>query len=169
MIGISYLKLHQKDKAIEYITIANGISKKNNENKEYGDLLLSLKGEIEREDRKIRVKVKESDFDDSIIIDNFDEINNYICESGLDVESACLNLNMSQEEINLINLIYARTFFIMGNNEKGELFLKYVERSKNKSSKVKKLLFEIRKNKKLYKNRNKDNIKQLSYTLKPKK
>lgn len=169
MIGLSYLKLHQKDKAIEYITIANGVSKNNNEEKEYGDLLLSLKGEIEKGDRKKRVKVKESDFDDSIIIDNFDEVNNYICESGLDVETACLNLNMSQNEINLINLIYARMYFILGNNEKGELFLKYVERNKDKSKEVKKLLFEIRKNKKFYKNRNKDNIKHLSYTLKPKK
>ena len=43
----------------------------------------------------------------------YDEINNYICESGLDVESACLNLNMQQEEINLINLIYPRYFSLL--------------------------------------------------------
>ncbi len=169
MIGMSYLKLHQKDKAIEYITIANGVSKNNGEDKEYGDLLCSLKGEIDITDRKKYVKMRESEFDDSIIIDGFDEINNYICESGLDVESACLNLNMQQEEINLINLIYARLFFAMGKDEKAELFLKYVEQKKNKSNKVKRLLFEIRRDKMFYKNRDKNNIKQLSYTLKPKK
>jgi hypothetical protein len=169
MIGMSYLKLHQKDKAIEYITMANGVSKNNGEDKEYGDLLCSLKGEIDITDRKKYVKMRESEFDDSIIIDGFDEINNYICESGLDVESACLNLNMQQEEINLINLIYARLFFAMGKDEKAELFLKYVEQKKNKSNKVKRLLFEIRRDKMFYKNRDKHNIKQLSYTLKPKK
>ena len=57
----------------------------------------------------------------------------------------------------------------MGKDEKAELFLKYVEQKKNKSNKVKRLLFEIRRDKKFYKNRDKNNIKQLSYTLKPKK
>ena len=99
-------------------------------------------------------------------IENFDEINEFICDSKLDVETACNKLNISREETDIIKLIYARKFYTQGNKEKGDLFLKVVEKTKNKSKLVQKILDEIRKNKKLYKAKSSDQ-KVLSLTIMP--
>lgn len=166
--GLCYLRLHQKKKAIDYITVANSVCLKNNVKNDYSDLILSLRGEISRNERKTVFNTNSDFFEDkNIDIDNFDEINNYICESGLDVNSACLQLGLSKDQIDIINLVYAKKFFELGNEEKGKLFLNHVERSKNKSDDVNKMIFEIRKKMKFYKNRKSEDTKQLKLTLKP--
>ena len=48
-----------------------------------------------------------SDVNDYYGIDNFAEINSYIIESGLDVESACKQLGLTPEKIDIVNLIYS--------------------------------------------------------------
>ena len=102
-------------------------------------------------------------------IKNFEELNTYICESGLDVESACRSLNMSEEDIDVVKLIYAREYYTLGNKEKGELFLKSYEKSKAKTNKTKSIYKYLQHNKKYYKNRFEGEPRQLSLKLVPKK
>ena len=173
MIGLSYMKLQKIDEAIKYLTIANYLCKKKQKNRDYGDLLLFLKGQIDEDDIKPKIVMKQNDFRNDNIkfygIKNFDELNTYICESGLDVETACRNINMSEEDINVVKLIYAREYYTLGNKEKGELFLKSYEKSKNKTNKTKSIYKYIQQNKKFYKARFEGEPRQLSLTLVPKK
>ena len=49
-------------------------------------------------------------------------------------------------------LVYARDFYKQKEYEKGDQFLKYVEKVKNKSPHIYKIFREVRTNKKFYKN-----------------
>ncbi len=51
--------------------------------------------------------------------------------------------------------------------KKGDLFIKYIERTKDKSEKVKKILNSLKDNKLFYKNRELPDGIKLSLTLKP--
>lgn len=173
MIGLSYMKLYDIDKAIEYLTVANYLAKQEKSTREYGDLILRLKGEIDKKDIKPFVRMQQKDFkndnDNFYGIKNFEELNTYICESGLDVESACRSLNMSEEDIDVVKLIYAREYYTLGNKEKGELFLKSYEKSKAKTNKTKSIYKYLQQNKKFYKNRFDGEPRQISLKLVPKK
>ena len=63
----------------------------------------------------------------------------------------------------------AKLYYGYGEMVKGDQFIRYVEREKNKSNKVKKLLSDIRGNKQYYKNRYINNPVELSLVLKPAK
>ena len=173
MIGLSYMKLYDIDKAIEYLTVANYLAKQEKSTREYGDLILRLKGEIDKKDIKPFVRMQQKDFRNDNVkfygIKNFEELNTYICESGLDVESACRSLNMSEEDIDVVKLIYAREYYTLGNKEKGELFLKSYEKSKAKTNKTKSIYKYLQQNKKFYKNRFDGEPRQISLKLVPKK
>lgn len=166
------MKKRQKDIAIDYFTVATELSKKEEKSYDFTDLIAKLKGTIDKKNKKPRFTMKVEDFnnnDNYYGIENFDEITSYILESKLDVETACQKLNISNEEIDIIRLIYARKFYSQGSYDKGDQFLKSVEQSKNKSEFTIKLIEEIRKNKKFYINRSNENEKILALTLKPKK
>ena len=172
MIGLAYMKMFKIDKAIDFLTVANYLAKQEHSTRDYGDLLLRLKGEIDKDDIKPNVRMNQCDFknDDKFYgIENFEELNDYICESELDVESACRNLNMSDEDIDTLKLIYAREYFTLGNKEKGELFLRSFEKSKTKTDKTKDIYKIVQQNKKFYKARFEGEPRQLSLKLIPKK
>ncbi len=173
-LGLAYMKIWQIPLAIDYLTIANDLAKKDNLGYDFSDLIAKLKGDIPKEDQKPRFIMTQKDFDYSDIedyygIDNFVEINDYINESGLDVETACEQLGLTLEEIDIIKLIYAKEFYIQGNYTIGDTFLKSVERSKNKTATTKEIFEEIRRSKKFYQNRKKSSSINLSLTLLPKK
>lgn len=173
-LGLAYMKNWQTSLAIDYLTIANDLAKKENLHFDYSELLAILKGDILKEDRKPYFKMTQEDFDyndvnDYYGIDNFLEINSFIIESGLDIETAGENFGLSLEEIDIIKLIYAREFYTEGNYDKGDIFLKSVERSKNKTAKTKKIFEEIKTNKRFYQNRKSDKQIELLLTLSPKK
>lgn len=173
-LGLAYMKKMQIQLAIDYLTIATDLSQKENVEFDFSCILSRLKGDITKEDSKPYFKMFQEDFDYSDVndyygIDNFVEINSYINESGLDVDTACEQLGLSLEEIDIIKLIYAREFYTQGYYDKGDIFLKAVERSKNKTQKTKKIFEEIRKNKRFYQNRKNDNNTKLVLTLLPKK
>ena len=117
--------------------------------------------------------MKTEDFDNDVQnqygIENLDEITSYILKSGLDVETACKELGMTDEQIDIIHLIYARKFYSQGDYEKGDQFLKTVEKSKNKTKFTLKLFEEVRSNKKFYINRVNKDSQKLVLTLQPKK
>lgn len=156
-LGLTYLKKGKKNIAIDYLTVATDLAKKEKVDFDFSDLITNLKNG-KSEDRKPYFIMTQNDFNyddvnDYYGIDNFTEINSFIIESGLDVETACKQLGLSLEEIDIIKLIYARKYYSQGNYDTGDIFLKSVEISKNKTENTKKILEEIRKNKKFYKNR----------------
>ncbi|MGM9834376.1 MAG: R3H domain-containing nucleic acid-binding protein [Bacilli bacterium] len=172
-LGLAYMKKMEKDRAIDYLTIATQLSKQENGDFDFTELIASLNGLIDKEDKKPHFKMKTEDFDNDIQnhygIENLAEITSYILESGLDVKTACQELGMTDEQINIIRLIYAREFYSQGNYEKGDQFLKSVEKSKNKTKFTLKLFEEIRKNKRFYINRANEDSQQLVLTLQPQK
>lgn len=82
-----------------------------------------------------------------------EELANYLQTENISFEEARQRYNLTEEQILLIKLIYARNYYIEEMYLLGDCLLKEVEGSKNKTSKVIKLLNEIRTNKKFYKNR----------------
>lgn len=174
-LGLAYLKKSQIPLAIDYLTVANALAKKEKAYFDFSDLIAKLKGDnIPKEDKKPRFKMTQKDFDYSDVngyygIENFSEINSYITESGLDVESACEQMGFTPEKTEIVKLIYAREFYMQGNYDKGDLFLKSVERSENKTKETKRIFEEIRKNKRFYQNRQGDNPTELVLSLVPKR
>lgn len=173
-LGLAYMKKWQIPLAIDYLTVATALAKKEKVDFDYSDLIARLKGDISQEDAKPRFRMTQKDFDYSDVnnyygIENFSEINAYIIESDLDVESACEQMGFPPEETDIVKLIYAREFYTQGNYNKGDLFLKSVERSKNKTQETKRIFEEVRKNKRFYQNRQSDNPTELVLSLVPKK
>lgn len=160
-IGLSYLKLKNRPLAIMYLTIANSLAKEENLERDYTDLLLSLKGKMTRKAYNFTLMMKKEkfNFDDSNeSYENvkFEEVNSYIEKTGLSVDVACENLGLSTNETNLIKIIYAKELYASRLFKEGDKFLKSVEQSKEKSTQVKALLNEVRKNKLFYQNRSEE-------------
>ena len=173
-LGLAYMKKRQIPLAIDYLRIATNLSKTENSIYDFTELIADLKGKMSSEDRKPIFRMTQKDFDYSDVndyygIDNFDEINAFINESESDVETACEQLGLSFEEIDIIKLIYAREFYFQEKYEKGDKFLKSVEKSKNKTKYTKEIFEEVRKNKRFYHNHKKENNIELVLTLSPKK
>lgn len=168
-LGLSYMKLWQKDRAINYLTIATELSKNENKQYDFTELIASLKGLIDESDKKPKFRMNSNEFiNDTTIyygIEDFDDITAYILESGLDVESACQLFEKTEEETDIIKLLYARWFYQDGNYQKGDEFLKSVEKSQHKTSKTKQIFDTIRTNKKFYINRERENDMKLSLKL----
>ena len=98
------------------------------------------------------------------------ELNDYILSTGMDVESACIELGMDEEKIQIIKLIYAREYYKLGNIKNGDIFIDSVESADENSERVLKILDYIKRNKNLLKAKigNQDRQIQLSLTLYPK-
>lgn len=168
-LGLSYMHKRNKAAAINYLTIATKLSLQENGKLDFSELIAKLSGITDTKPHvKMKIEEFESDSNNNYGINNFDEITAYIMESGLDVESACHELEIPDEQIDIIRLVYAKEFYSQGNFEKGDQFLKVVEQSQNKTKLTIKLLDEIRKNKKFYMNRPGENPKQLVFSLLPK-
>lgn len=170
-VGLCFVELRNYTKAIEYLTIAMEIGKKEKKIYDYHALITKLQGKLSAEDIKPHYNIKNLDFTNKQVnfgLGDLTEITKKIIESGLDVESACISLGISSENTELIKLVYAREFFSRGEDEIAKKFLKSVEQSDNKTSKVIKALKETRSNKKIYLNK-KETTMSLSLKLKPKK
>ena len=112
--------------------------------------------EIPKQERKPFVQIKEKEFydlDNNFGIINLDEIYYCIEENKMSIESACQMYSLTYEQILLVKLIYARDYYTNSMYSQGDKLVSEVEKSKNKTDKVKKQLIEIRKNKLFYKNR----------------
>lgn len=72
--------------------------------------------------------------------------------NGISVQMACENFNLSEDQIGIVNLIFAREYYIYGNYSQGDKYLKKAEKIKNKSKTLSSLLKEIKLNKKFYQN-----------------
>ena len=169
-LGLAYLNLKKLDIAIEYLRIVTLLSKKYNYKYDFSDLINSLKPfkSIYEEKPIVRgwlVNNKSFNNDEYYGVANFLEINDYIVNSNLDIVSACLELGFDKEKILLILLVYAREFYLQGWYNEGDQILKMVERSENKSTKILKVIDEIRRNKLLYQYRNLEEHQFLNLNL----
>lgn len=86
-------------------------------------------------------------------IKSIEQITNLISETGLDVDSACLQFGLNNEQVNIVKLIYARDFYVLSHYDRGDQYLKQVEKSQDKTPFVKTLFEEVTKNKRFYKSR----------------
>ena len=82
-----------------------------------------------------------------------EELADYLKEENISFEEAKEKYNLTEEQILIIKLLYARNYYIEEMYLLGDVLLKEVELSKNKTPRVIKLLNEIKNNKKFYKNR----------------
>ncbi len=162
-LGLAYMKKLDIDIAIDYLTVATELSKNENKVLDYTGLIDQLNGLISKKDAKPYFKMSISKFKDNV--------NNYygievdqvvdLLSSGMTIDDACLNLGMDDNKKNIVTLIFAREFYVQEDYKMGDLCIKKVEKSKNKSEFVNSLLVEIKKDKKFYKNRAKEGQKRL--------
>lgn len=163
-LGLAYMKKFDKHTAIDYLTVATELSKEENGMFDFTELIANLKGLIPEEDKKTYVKMLTSDFendvDDYYGIEQVEQIAELV-SSGMTMDEACLNVGLDDEQRNIVALIFAKEYYAKGNYIIGDQYLKKVERRKNKSKFTNSLVEEIRKNKRFYKNREKEGEKCL--------
>lgn len=157
-IGLSYLKKGDKKKAIDYLTVATYLSKKQHDNQsDYTELLEKIKSS-NYEERKVVVKeekksqIKNRTRENNYGINNFDEVIKFITENNIDIESSGIDLNLTEEERDIVKLIYAREFYKQGDLDSGDVYLNAVVKTPNKSPLVVSLIGELQKRKRFYKN-----------------
>lgn len=66
------------------------------------------------------------------------------------LQDACTSLGYSDDEINIIRIIFAKKYYIQGNASKGDEFLKAAIQSEKKSMFVLGLIKDVQANKTLY-------------------
>lgn len=168
-LGLAYMKKFDKDTAIDYLTIATALSKEEQTDFDFTELIASLKGLINPEDKKPRIKMTTDDFGNDTEnyygIENINELAELI-SSGINIDDACATLGLNDEQKAIATLILARESYAQENYTMGDQYLKKVERSKNKTKFVTSLFEEVRKNKRFYRNRVDKNRKPLVLTKK---
>lgn len=154
-IGFSYLKLGKEDEALDYLKVANILNKEQNKGY-YLDSLIRQINHINN-DKDVEVNMDIEDFTNENInygIENLNEIAIFILESKMDFNIAKEKFNLSDEDINIIKLIFAKDYYTKEYYDIGDRYFKEVEKSKNKTKRLNKILAEIRKNRNFYKHRN---------------
>lgn len=173
-IARCYLMKGNIDKAIEYLTVAVSLARKEQDiisEQNYYSFLLRLKGDIKEEDAKPNFSRDSKDYQEEKEYDltKFNQINTFILENNLDILTAGEKLNLSEEEINQLLLIYAREFYRINEYEKGDLLLRTLEKRKGKTKEFTKEMEEVKKNKKFYQNRALENPINISPSIKLKR
>lgn len=173
-LGLAYMKMNVKDKAIDYLTVATELNKEIGDRHDFSDLIAHLQGLIPEGDKKPKVNIKSSEFktdlDNYYGIKNIEEIAQLI-SNGMPIESICQTMGLECEYEGIIALIFARECYFQCRFDLGDKYLKIAERSKHKSKLVLNLLEEVRKNKKFYAHRIEEgaNHKILILTPNPRK
>ena len=155
-IGLSYIKLNNNEEALDYLIVANILNKSQNKKFNLDSLINAINsGNLYNEKEVLDMSVEDfsSSFDD-FQINNVNEIIDLIITNKNTIKDICSKYNLSDEEINIIKLLIAKNYYTDSYYDIGDRYLKEVEKSKNKSKRVNKLLNEVRKNKLFYKNRN---------------
>ena len=155
-------------RALMYCRLAFNAEKDINKQSELIELAKKLKSakdkaDLHYEDHKMdfsKDEEKETPLD-------FSTINDYIIASKLDVTTAGHELELSEDDINIIKLLYAREYYKAHTEQIADLFIKSVTKSKNRSNEVNALLDKINKAKALYKKHPATNDYNLPFDIKP--
>lgn len=169
--GMTLYRMGRREEALDCLKVATIMSKTEGNGKiDFTELIERIENPVERENRKPRVVVKESEFedknesslDDGLINDLIGLFN----EGEISLIDACKSLGLSEEDINYVKLLYARDCYYLGNDKDGDLYFKQVEKSKAKNKRVKELYKDIQINKKYYRNRFDSSKNQLVFIKK---
>ena len=155
-------------RALIYCRLAFNTEKDINKQSELIELAKQLKSakdkeDLHYEDRKINFSSEEETGNPI----DFGVINDYIIASQLDVTTAGYELGLSEDDINIVKLIYAREYYKAHAEQIADLFIKSVIKSKNRSSEVNSLLDKINKAKSLYKKHPATNDYNIPFNIKP--
>lgn len=171
-LGLAYMKKFNINLAIDYLTVATELSKQEENNLDYTELIASLKGLIPADDKKPKFRMMESDFDNDLSynygIENIEQIAKLV-SLGENLNDICTNLGLDENNKCVVALIFAKNCYAQRDYDLGDQYLRFAETTKNKSKSTVSLLNEVRKNKKFYANRVDENNKALILTPKNKK
>ena len=170
MYGLTLLQMHRRNEALDYLKIATIMSKDADGVLDYTGLIENIEYPQEKENRKPRVEMEIDEFSGGNKTALNDELLRDLIlltqEGEISLIDACIKLNLSEEDINYVKLLYARDCYYLGKDSEGDKYFKQVEKSKSKDKKVKDLYKDILVNKKYYRNRLDDSGKQLIFIKK---
>ena len=157
MYGLTLLRMHKRNEAIDYLKIATILSKESDGKLDYSDLIYEIEHPDDRNNLKPRVDIKEEEFkdDNKVTLDEklLNDLIGLTQEGEISLIDACIKLGFSAVDINYVKLLYARDCYYLGNMQQGDTYLKQVEKSKDKDKRVKDLYKEISIDKKYYSKR----------------
>lgn len=153
-LGLSYMKNHQNDLAIDYLTVANELAKEQDLELDFSALIAKLKDNYLNEETKPRSRITLAHFEEQIDekygIENIEKM----LTSKMNIHQISKQLGFSEEEKTLVELILAKKYYTRGQTTLGNQYLKLAERGKNKPEFLKDQVEEVSTNKKYYKYRN---------------
>lgn len=165
MLGLSYLHLSDIEKAIHYMTISIELDRGHKENKIDYKTLIQYLEEPTTETTQEKISHIVNKHDAKLIEYNFskeEELAYYITSENMTLKSAKEKLNLTDEQILLIKLIYARDYYSEEDYSQGDNLVKEVANNKNNSLVVVSLLTEVRRNRNSYKNITNNKRKKLT-------
>lgn len=145
-IGLSYLGINEPKNAIPYLIVTTELNK--NEQEPYKGKY-DYTGLVNMIETRIKDAIDLKQNPRLSTTHSLDRINDYIILTGLDVERACKELGLTEKEIAIALLTYAKEYFVRGNIKKGEEYISIYLQKKTSSIESEKLLKEIEELKKL--------------------
>ena len=146
-IGVCYLNLRNPKKALDYLKMAYCSAPDYQKDDSYHSIIHSTEYLLDKKNNRkenIEKRSKRTRLTDVLYL---------IYEENYSLEDACKHFSLNENNINLVKLACVIIEYRNSNYSKGDLILKSVERSKDKTKFVKQLFEEVRKNKMFYKNR----------------
>lgn len=158
-IGIIYLKMGNSLVARDYMIIATELSKQEDNRYDFTDLIDQLNkslAEVNIESETIGARETE-DHNNELDYYGITDIENIIdwILSGTPMEEVFSIFELNSEEKLLVMLVIAREYYIEEKYSLGDIYLKAVENSYDKTSRVDSELKKIKANRNFYKNRKK--------------
>lgn len=148
-LGLSYMKNHQNDLAIDYLTVANELAKEQNLEFDFSNLLAKLKGETDTYP-KVTLDYFEKQIDEKYGIENIEKL----LIAKMNIHQISKQLALTEEEKTLVELILAKKYYTRGQTELGNRYLKLAQRGQNKPKFLQEQVEEVSTNKRYYKYRN---------------
>ena len=165
-MGMSYVKNKDLNRGLQILRIADDITYKSYLDYHYTDIITNIIND-HKIDRTSSTKL--FDRNNSYGLKNIEKISKLVKDNNNDVLKVCDILNLTDRETCFVLLICARDSFIDEDYDKGNKYLKIVEKRKNRTKSVNSALSEISSNKRFYKSRGEkklilaSNIKEVHY------
>lgn len=151
-VGMAYLMKNDINNARNYLLVSQKLNEIEKNNHDLSDFIYQI--EENNLVKKRSVKMEEEEFKtNNFEIKNFSLILYNLIKNNYDFDIIKRTFKLNDNDLLILKLMTAREFYSQGYYNMGDRLIKEVEKSKNKSDEVKKLLFEIPKNKKFYINR----------------
>ncbi len=152
------LRLGKNYEAIDYLKVATELSKeKKNGHFDFTNMIDQLSGNVNREERKPNFEMDLDEFFDKedfgLDFIELDALATLTLDEGISLEEAIDRMKLDVDAADIARLIYARDCYYLERYKEGDDYLRKVANRKKKSPIVMKLMEEVRKDKRFYKNR----------------